>query len=118
MRSQQDTIMSITTMDGGTHWSNLTKTNLPNPNSGIDAVTLKNGKHILVYNPTTKKGLDRGELVIAISPEGKNWKTIHTLEKEEGAEFSYPAVIQSKDGFIHITYTWKRKKIKHIILSL
>jgi len=118
MRSQQDTIMSITTMDGGIHWSSLTKTNLPNPNSGIDAVTLKNGKHILVYNPTTKKGLDRGELVVAISPEGKIWKTILTLEKEEDAEFSYPAVIQSKDGFIHITYTWKRQRMKYVRLQL
>jgi len=118
MRSQQDTIMQISTLDGGKHWSTIKKTNLPNPNSGIDAVTLKNGKHLLVYNPSTKKGMDRGELVVAISSDGKNWHKIYTLEKEVGAEFSYPAVIQSKNGLIHITYTWKRKRMKHVQLEL
>lgn len=118
MRSQQDTIMRMTTLDGGLHWSKLSKTNLPNPNSGIDAVTLINGKHLLVYNPTTKKGMDRGELVVATSLDGKNWQTIMTLEKELGAEFSYPAIIQSIDESIHITYTWKRQRIKYVRLKL
>lgn len=116
MRSQQDTVMRMTTKDGGKHWSTLQKTNLPNPNSGIDAVTLKNGKHLLVYNPTTKKGMDRGELVVAISSDGNQWKTFLTLEKEVGAEFSYPAIIQSKDGVVHITYTWKRQRMKYLRL--
>ncbi len=118
MRSQQDTIMRMSFFDGGAHWSRLSKTNLPNPNSGIDAVTLKNGKHLLVYNPTTKKGMNRGELVVASSNDGLHWQTILTLEKEVAAEFSYPAIIQSKDGLIHITYTWKRQKMKYVRLKL
>ena len=118
MRSQQDTIMRMTTTDGGAHWSYLSKTSLPNPNSGIDAVTLKNGMHLLVYNPTTKKGMDRGELVLASSTDGEHWQTILSLENEVGAEFSYPAIIQSKDGLVHITYTWKRQRMKYVRLQL
>ena len=118
MRSQQDAIMRMETKDGGKHWSALTKTNLPNPNSGIDAVTLHNGKHILVYNPTLKNGMDRGELIVAISNDGKIWTPLLTLEKEMGAEFSYPAVIQGSDGILHISYTWKRQRIKYIKLKV
>jgi predicted neuraminidase len=86
-----------------------------NPNSGIDAVTLKDGRHVIVYNPV-KKG--RSPISVAISSDGKTWKDVATLENEPGEEFSYPAVIQTNDGKIHITYTWKRKRIKHVILSL
>ena len=118
MRSQQDTIMSIKSIDGGKHWSALKRTNLPNPNSGIDAVTLKSGTHVLVYNHTLKQGMDRGELNVAISKDGAKWDKIYTLENQAGSEFSYPAIIQSKDGYIHITYTWNRKRIKYVKLNL
>ena len=118
MRSQQDTIMSMESKDGGANWSTLKKTNLPNPNSGIDAVTLKNGKHLLVYNPTLKSGMDRGELIVAISNDGKKWVPLYNLEKEKGAEFSYPAIIQGADGLVHITYTWKRQRIKYVCIRI
>jgi predicted neuraminidase len=53
---------------------------------------------------------------VAISEEGKWWKPVLTLEKSEG-EFSYPAVIQSRDGKVHITYTWKRESVMHVVLD-
>jgi len=91
----------------------MTLIDLPNPNSGTDAVTLRDGRHLLVYNHTTH---DRHPLNIAISPEGTTWTPSVTLENEEG-EFSYPAVIQGEDGRIHITYTWNRRRIKHAVLT-
>jgi predicted neuraminidase len=91
----------------------MTLTNLPHPNSGIDAVTLSDGRHLLVYNPTPK---DRTPLAVAISPDGKQWKDVLTLEDAPG-EFSYPAVIQTSDGQVHITYTYRRQTIKHVILD-
>jgi predicted neuraminidase len=101
-------------------WSEVQKTSLPNPNSGTDAVTLKDGRHLLVYNHTIryagKWGGPRSPINVAISKDGKKWFAVTELETEPG-EFSYPAVIQSTDGMVHIIYTWKRKTIKHVVLD-
>ncbi|MGI9244475.1 MAG: exo-alpha-sialidase [Verrucomicrobiales bacterium] len=115
-RSQQGVVASAFSGDGGRTWGPLTATDLPNPNAGTDAVTLADGRHILVFNPTTRKSVGRGELAVAISDDGESWHRIATLEKERG-EFSYPAVIQTSDGNIHITYTYQRRSIKHVVLS-
>lgn len=113
-------IMQSWSEDGGMTWSPFTQTSLPNPNSGLDAVTLADGRHLLVYNhtktPPGKWGGPRSPLNVAISDDGKVWKALFKLETEPG-EYSYPAVIQSKDGRIHITYTWKRTRIKHVVLT-
>ncbi|GAB4025829.1 sialidase family protein [Spirosoma gilvum] len=105
--------------DGGKTWSALQKTSLPNPNSGTDAVTLKDGRQVLVYNPTSPvngKSGPRTPLDVAISDDGKSWKTLAVLENEPG-EYSYPAVIQTADGLVHITYTWKRQRVRHVIVD-
>ena len=95
---------------------------MPNPNSGTDALTLKDGRQLIVYNHVTKRsrqwGGDRSPLNIALSKDGKNWKQLLALEDEPKQEFSYPAVIQGSDGRIHITYTWKRQRIKYASLML
>src|SRR5205823_13495597 len=91
----------------------LTLTSLPNPNSGIDAVTLKDGRHLLVYNHTPS---GRSPLNVAVSGDGKEWRAALVLEKEPG-EYSYPAVIQTSDGLVHATYTFKRERIKHVVID-
>ncbi len=112
-RSQQSKIVECWSSDGGKTWSKLVATSLPNPDSGIDAVTLADGRHLLVYNPTTK---GRSPLAVALSADGKTWKTAMVLEDQPG-EYSYPAVIQAADGLVHITYTWHRKKIRHVVVD-
>ncbi|GAB4019746.1 exo-alpha-sialidase [Spirosoma migulaei] len=112
-------ILETWSKDDGKTWSPLQKTTLPNPNSGTDAVTLKDGRQVLVYNPTSPvmgKSGPRTPLDIAISNDGKTWKTLAVLENEPG-EYSYPAVIQTADGLVHVTYTWKRQRIKHVVLD-
>jgi predicted neuraminidase len=99
--------------DGGRTWSEMTLLSLPNPNSGIDAVTLKDGRQLLVFNNTPK---GRTPLNVAISSDGKEWKVVLTLEDQPG-EYSYPAVIQTSDGKVHATYTYQRKSIKHVVLD-
>lgn len=119
-RSDQDRIVSAWSEDNGNTWSAFSKLEVPNPNSGIDAVTLKDGTQLLVYNPTTK-GKDwfngRGKLNVAVSKDGVHWKDVVILENGRDEEYSYPAVIQTRDGKVHITYTYDRKNIKHVVLS-
>ncbi len=98
----------------------MTLTSLPNPNSGIDAVTLADGRHLLVYNHTTtvagRWGGPRSPLNVAVSSDGKKWQAALVLENEPG-EYSYPAVIQTRDGLVHATYTWKRRRVKHVVID-
>src|SRR4029079_271663 len=99
--------------DGGKTWSPLAVTGLPNPHAGIDGVPLRDGRHLLVYNnPATA----RTPLNVALSTDGRVWTPVLALESEAG-EYSYPAVIQSSDGLVHITYTWKRLRIKRVVLD-
>lgn len=107
-------VLSAWSEDSGISWSHLEPiADLPNPNSGIDAVTLADGRHLLVYNHTPR---GRSPLNVAVSKDGKSWQSAAVLESEPG-EYSYPAVIQTADGKVHITYTWKRKKIRHVVID-
>jgi predicted neuraminidase len=91
----------------------MTLIDLPNPNSGTDAVTLRDGRHLLVYNHTAK---GRSPLNVAVSTDGDTWQAALVLENEPG-EYSYPAVIQTADGLVHAVYTWKRQRIKHVVID-
>jgi alpha-L-fucosidase len=121
-RSKENKIIEAYSDDNGKTWGTLSPTKLPNPNSGIDAVTLKDGMQLLVYNPTTNsndKGFnDRAKLNVAISKDGKQWTDVAVLENGTTEEYSYPAVIQAKDGKVHITYTYDRKNVKHVVLEV
>src|SRR5262245_56729705 len=99
--------------DGGRTWSKLELTSLPHPGSGIDGVTLADGRQLLVYNHTVR---GRTPLNVAVSKDGKNWEAAAVLESTPG-EYSYPAVIQTPDGLVHITYTWKRERVRRVILD-
>ncbi len=112
-RSRQKVVTEAWSEDGGTTWGRMTATALPNPSAGIDALRLADSRFLLVYNPTTT-GRDR--LEVAVSADGKAWRRGVVLEASPG-EHSYPAMIQSRDGLVHVTYTWKRERIKHVILA-
>lgn len=118
-RSRQQVITQSWSADGGETWSKMTATQLPNPNAGTDAVTLRDGRQLLVYNHTTRGGpfpSGRNMLNVAVSRDGREWNTVLTLEKQKG-EYSYPAVIQTDDGKVHITYTYRRQSVKHVVLD-
>lgn len=112
-RTRQKKVFRITSDDGGLSWGKMTLTDLPNPNAGTDAVTLADGRHMLVYNHSEK---NRSPLNIALSDDGDTWNSTATLEAAPG-EYSYPAIIQASNGHVHITYTWNRRKIAHAILD-
>lgn len=116
-RGRNNVLMQAFSNDNGNTWGALTKTDLPNPNSGTDAVTLKSGLQVLIYNPTVQGKGGRAKLNVAISTDGVKWTDAVVLEKEQQGEFSYPAVIQAKDGKIHVSYTYNRVNVKHVILE-
>ncbi len=112
-RTEQRRIFQVWSEDAGRSWGPMSATALPNPNSGIDAVTLADGRQLLVYNHTTH---GRSPLNVSVSADGRQWQAALVLEDEPG-EFSYPAVIQASGGLVHITYTWKRQRIRHVVLD-
>lgn len=119
-RSRQNAIVSAWSTDQGETWSKLQALNLANPNSGSDAVSLQNGRQLLVYNPLSagKNWWEgRSVLKLATATNGIDWTNILTLEDHEKGEYSYPAIIQTSDGSVHISYTSERKKIKYLQLK-
>ena len=119
-RSKQREIFTSWSNDNGETWSKVEPSGLPNNNSGVDAVGLKDGRFLLVYNhvrpaDSLKNGKGpRTPLNVAISKDGKTWYASLILEDSPISQYSYPFVIQSKDGMVHVVYTWRRQKIKYV----
>lgn len=98
--------------DNGFTWSSAEKTGFPNPGSSVRAISLKSGNLILAYNDSET---DRHTLAISLSDdESQTWKWTKHLENDPDCSFAYPCVIQTRDGRIHVTYTWNLKKEKTI----
>jgi predicted neuraminidase len=112
-RSRSGRVFETWSSDQGRTWTPVSLTTLPNPSAGTDAVTLRDGRHLIVYNHTAQ---GRSPLNVAISRDGKVWDAALVLESEPG-EYSYPAVIQGADGHVHITYTWKRQRVRHVVID-
>ena len=120
-RSRSRALATAWSYDNGETWTPLEKTNLPNNNSGTDAVTMKNGKHVLVYNHVLPPGnLAKGPrtpLNVSLSKDGIHWKAALILEDSPISQYSYPSVIQTSDVLLHFVYTWRREKIKHVVVD-
>lgn len=117
-RTRNSAIAESWSKDGGDTWSEMKLLSMPNNNSGTDAVTLKDGRQLLIYNHVkTPEGAKKGArtpLNISVSKDGKNWDASLVLEDSPISQYSYPAVIQGSDGFIHAIYTWRRQRIKYM----
>ena len=119
-RSKQSRIAASRSADAGRTWGPIFATALPNPDAGVDAVTLADGRHLLVYNHKVR--IDgawagsRSRLNAALSDDGDTWDAALMLEDQDG-EYSYPAVIQTRDGRVHLTYTHRRTRIRHVVLD-
>ncbi|WP_158857642.1 sialidase family protein [Lunatibacter salilacus] len=120
-RTRQNVISTSWSSDQGESWSEMEATSLPNPSSGTDAVTLADGRHLLIYNHSTREGEEpkaRNILNLAISTDGIDWQPVMTLENEPNRSgYSYPAIIQSRDGLVHLTYTYNRESVKYVVID-
>ena len=121
-RTRNAQIATSWSSDNGETWSKVTLLDVPNNNSGTDAVTMKDGRHVLIYNdfstlPGTPKG-PRTPLCVAVSDDGIHWKNVMTLEDSPISQYSYPSIIQGKDGKLHAVYTWRRQRVAYKELDL
>ncbi|MGI9244966.1 MAG: exo-alpha-sialidase, partial [Verrucomicrobiales bacterium] len=120
-RSKHGVIVETESSDGGETWSQLEKTDLPNNNSGIEALTLQDGRHLLAYNhlgPAGDEGWGKRHAIhLAISDDGNAWRSAALIEGAPEGEFSYPAMIQSQDGLVHLSYTWNRERLRHVVID-
>jgi predicted neuraminidase len=104
--------------DEGLTWGPVGVSELPNPGSGLDGVRLSNGHWALVYNDSTQH---RQSLAISISDDqGASWKWTRHLERQDSGSYHYPAVIQDRQGLIHVIYSYfvgEGKSMKHAALN-
>ena len=122
MRTHNARLATSYSSDNGDTWTPVTLSEVENNQSGTDAVTLKDGRHALIYNnfetlPLTKKGV-RTPLSIALSDDGQAWHHTLTLEDSPIDQYSYPAIIQGHDGTLHCVYTWRRQRIAYKQIDL
>ena len=100
--------------DGGVTWTQAHFIDLANPNSGIDAVRLRDGRIVLIFNNSTN---ERTPLNLAVSRDGEHFHSFKTLEDGPG-QYSYPAIIQAANGDLLMTYSWRRETIKFVRVPL
>jgi len=113
-RTKQGFIAECWSEDSGETWSRMRATDLPHPNAAFDARRLACGRFLLVHHPSAQ-GRDR--LVASLSEDGRSWRPVLELENEPGQEFSYPSIHQDPDGLVHLVYSWKRRRIAHLVLE-
>lgn len=114
VHSKANRIAISDSFDDGRTWSQASLIALPNPNSGIDAVRLKDGRIVLVFNNSYNT---RTPLNLAVSNDGEYFKVFKTLEDAPG-QYSYPAIIQAANGDLLMTYSWRRETIKFVRVLL
>ena len=122
MRTHNARLATSFSSDGGDTWTPVTLSEVENNQSGTDAVTLADGRHVLIYNnfetlPLTKKGV-RTPCSIALSDDGTHWHHVLTLEDSPIDQYSYPAIIQGRDGTLHCIYTWRRQRVAYKQIDL
>lgn len=117
-RTRNRAVASLWSSDRGQTWTMPDSIGLPNNNSGTDAVTLSDGRQLLVYNhvlpPAGQAKGARTPLNVSLSKDGRQWYASLILEDSPISQYSYPSVIQSADGYVHIVYTWRRQRIKYV----
>jgi predicted neuraminidase len=114
-RSPKKAIGTAVTKDAGATWSEPQALSLPNPDAALDALLLSDQRILMAFNDSAA---NRENLRLAVShDQGRHWTRVATLESAPGREFSYPYMIRTQDGQIHLIYTWDRKQIQHVVFN-
>jgi len=98
--------------NGNGNWENIKRTNIKNNNSGIQGMTAKDGSLFLILNPQTS---NRNILELWRCPSGQdptnsgNYKKFRIEEGPDNRDFSYPWIIEDKNGMIQVSYTLRQR---------
>jgi len=114
--SDERAVGMATTTDAGTTWSEPQHLELPNPDAAINALPLSGGGRVLLAFNDSPRGRENLQLALS-SDGGVTWQRVARIEEGKGAEFSYPYMIRGSDRRIHLVYTWRRKRIKHVVFN-
>jgi predicted neuraminidase len=113
--SDERAVGMAATQDAGATWSEPQHLDLPNPDAAVNALPLSRGRILLAFNESLR---GRENLQLALSSDnGATWQRIARIEEDQGAEFSYPYMMQDSRGRIHLVYTWHRRRIKHVVFD-
>jgi predicted neuraminidase len=118
-------VITASSADGGVTWSRGVDSEVPNPGSSVDVVALRDGRWLMALNDTES---GRARLSAWISDdEGRTWPQRRAIEDTTGGSFSYPSVIQTADGLVHVSYSYvepagaaagrRREAIRHVALD-
>lgn len=116
-RTRHHAVATTDSYDNGFNWTPMRLSEFPNNDSGIDAVTLSDGRHVMVYNDSNVDGR-RSPLSLAVSDDGEHWKKLLDLEPDDRKEYSYPCIIQASDGSLWVLYTWHRRRIAYAVIQM
>ncbi|GMW03296.1 MAG: hypothetical protein AMXMBFR84_44300 [Candidatus Hydrogenedentota bacterium] len=115
-RNSSNRIKKSESTDGGMTWGEVTQTGLLHPGAGIEAVQLKNGNIVMVYNDVEES--PRDQLAVSLSTDGgQNWSHTRHIEQVPDQRFDYPSILQSIDGMIHVTYSYNLETIKYVTFN-
>jgi predicted neuraminidase len=107
-------ILTCESKDNGMTWTLARDMEIPDPGASVEALVLQSGRWLLVHNRTEQ---GRHQLAIAVSEdEGRSWPLVRYLEQDvpnaDAGSYSYPSIIQARDGIIHVTYSYRANKTK------
>ncbi len=111
-------VMAEASTDGGVSWRASPSLPIANPNSSVALLRLASGRLLLAANPLT--GGARYTLALFLSDdEGTTWTQARVVENDsEGkAAYAYPSLLQTRDGRIHLAYSWRYQAIAHAVFS-
>ncbi len=111
-------VMADASDDGGASWRGGAFLAIANPDASVAVLRLTSGRLLLAANPVSGRRRYRLELFVS-DDEGKTWTSARVIENDPArqADFAYPALLQTRDGRIHIAYTYQYTSIVHAVFS-
>lgn len=111
-RGRTGRIFRALSVNGGFTWTASQPTELPNPNSGIEALRTRAGALLLISNPST---VGRERLAYQLShDDGASWSSPRDIDALDAGELSYPYAILDSSGRVQLLYTRQRTEIVHV----